>query len=57
LKEKTNKRYYRARDTEIIEAKTGTQICIILPTNCTKKLCKMLAKYAAEKLNQLELEK
>lgn len=41
---------YRARGNEIVD-ETGKQIAVILPSNCTKKLAREMAAYAAQQAN------
>lgn len=44
-------RQYKAKGGEILDADTGLQICVILPSNCSRKQRDKIAKYAVEKLN------
>jgi len=48
--------HYRAVGTEIRD-QDGVQIAVILPTNCTKKLAREMAAYAAQQANHAEREK
>lgn len=41
---------YRARGNEIVD-ETGKQIAVVLPSNCTKKLAREMAAYAAQQAN------
>jgi hypothetical protein len=47
-------RQYKARRGEILDADDEKQICVILPSNCTKKMRDKIVKYAVEKLNAEE---
>ena len=45
---------YKAEGTFIVDADTHEQVCAIVPTFASSKLCRKIAKFAVEKLNQEE---
>jgi hypothetical protein len=47
---------YRARGNEIVN-EAGAQIAVVLPSNCTKKLARELAAYAAQQANHAERQR
>jgi len=47
---------YRAKGN-IITDEIGTTIAVVLPTNCTKKLAREMAAYAAQMANHAERQK
>lgn len=48
--------HYKARQNEIIDSE-GRQIAVVLPSNCSKKLARQIAAYAAQQLNHYARDK
>lgn len=49
-------RHYRARGNEIID-QDGTQIAVVLPSSCSKKMAREMAAYAAQQANHAERDR
>ena len=42
---------YKSKRNEIIDADTGEQVAIVMPSNCSKKAANAMAAYAAQQMN------
>lgn len=48
--------FYRAKGNEIID-QDGRQVAVVLPNNCSKKLAREMAAYAAQQANHAERDR
>ena len=48
--------HYRSRGAEILD-QDGRQVAVVLASNCTKRLAREMAAYAAQQANHAERQK
>lgn len=49
--------FYKAQQNAIIDAVTGMQMAVVLPTNCSKKTAREMAAYCAQQMNHAQRNK
>ena len=49
--------FYKCRMNEIIDASSGQQIAVVMPSNCSKKAARQMAAFCAQQLNHEERRK